>query len=157
LWTARRHGVPVEDALARANKRFRDTQGSDGGWAYIPARGGAASSTASMTCAGLLALAMAHGTGAEAARSDPKAPKPADLGKDLAIRSALVALGSVVGTSSVGKGQPIRKGYYFLWSLERVGVAYNLNAIAAKDWYTWGSDILLANQRDDGSWRGEEA
>jgi hypothetical protein len=158
LWTARRHGIPVEDALTRANKRFRDTQGNDGGWTYIPTRGGQVdSSTASMTCAGLLALAMAHGAAAEAAHSDPKAPKPADLGKDPAIRSALVALGSVVGTSSAGKGQPIRKGYYFLWSLERVGVAYNLNAIAAKDWYAWGSDILLANQRDDGSWRGEEA
>jgi len=68
-----------------------------------------------------------------------------------------VALGGVVGTSSAGKGVPISKGYYFLWSLERVGVAYNLNTIAAKDWYAWGSDTLLASQRGDGGWRGEEA
>lgn len=158
LWTARRHGVPVEDALARVNQRFRNTQGADGGWSYIPTRGGGAdSSSASMTCAGLLALAMAHGVAAEGARSDPKASRPGDPGKDPAIRAGLVALGGVVGTASAGKGVPISKGYYFLWSLERVAVAYNLNTIAAKHWYSWGSDILLASQRDDGGWRGEEA
>jgi hypothetical protein len=49
------------------------------------------------------------------------------------------------------------KAYYFLWSLERVGVAYGLEKIGGKDWYTWGAAILLANQEADGSWRGAYA
>jgi hypothetical protein len=41
---------------------------------------------------------------------------------------------------------------YFLWSLERMAVVYNLPTIAGKDWYAWGSAILVAAQNEDGSW-----
>lgn len=41
---------------------------------------------------------------------------------------------------------------YFLWSLERMAVIYDLKMIEGKDWYAWGSEILLANQESDGSW-----
>ena len=41
---------------------------------------------------------------------------------------------------------------YFLWSLERMAVIYDLKTIGAKDWYTWGVDILLANQKAEGHW-----
>jgi hypothetical protein len=44
------------------------------------------------------------------------------------------------------------KGYYFLWSLERVGVAYALDTIGDKDWYAWGSQNIVQNQAADGSW-----
>jgi hypothetical protein len=165
LWVARRYGIPVEDAMARVNTRFRKTQGGDSGWAYVPSTvGQGEGSTASMTCAGLLALAMSHGVAVETTqRADPKSPAarlPIEPAKDLAIRNALLALGSVIGTakdqSSPKGGVVLNKGYYFLWSLERVGVAYNLNTIGNKDWYAWGSDILLSSQRPDGTWRGEE-
>src|SRR5262245_17718069 len=39
LWVARRHGLPVDDALARTDAYFRRTQNSDGGWAYTPNQG----------------------------------------------------------------------------------------------------------------------
>jgi hypothetical protein len=45
--------------------------------------------------------------------------------------------------------------YYFLWSLERVAVAFDLKTIGNKDWYGWGAEILLNNQQADGSWEGE--
>ena len=32
LWVARRHGLPVEQALARIDARFRTSQNADGGW-----------------------------------------------------------------------------------------------------------------------------
>src|SRR5262249_45683956 len=96
-------------------------------------------------------------------RADPKSPAarlPIEPAKDPAIRNALLALGSVIGTAkdqpSPKGGVVLNKGYYFLWSLERVGVAYNLNTIGNKDWYSWGSEILLSSQRPDGTWRGEE-
>ena len=35
LWVARRHGLPVDKALARLDRRFRASQSADGGWAYV--------------------------------------------------------------------------------------------------------------------------
>jgi hypothetical protein len=47
------------------------------------------------------------------------------------------------------------KFFYFLWSLERVGVIYGLETIGSKDWYAWGAEILLASQQTSGLWHGE--
>ncbi|MCS7047297.1 MAG: hypothetical protein NZO58_13140, partial [Gemmataceae bacterium] len=54
--------------------------------------------------------------------------------------------GRIVGANSWGD-------LYYLWSLERVAVAYDLEKIGGKDWYAWGAPIIVAHQRDDGSWR----
>jgi len=162
LWIARRHGIPIDKALTRVEARFRNSQGSDGGWGYIPApRGhGGLGSTASMTCAGLLGLAMSHGAANEAAlRANPKAKPPRVPAKDQAVRSGLLALGTAVGRARKGRGNAagpvMQRGYYFLWSLERVAVAYSLNTVGSKDWYAWGSEMLLQSQGADGSWKGE--
>jgi hypothetical protein len=44
--------------------------------------------------------------------------------------------------------------YYFLWSMERAAVAYGLDKIGGKSWYTWGADFLVTDQEKDGSWQG---
>src|SRR5262249_23889405 len=41
---------------------------------------------------------------------------------------------------------------YFLWSLERMAVVWDLRTVAGKDWYDWGSKLLLDAQNTDGSW-----
>jgi hypothetical protein len=44
---------------------------------------------------------------------------------------------------------------YFLWSVERVGVIFNFPKIGGKDWYGWGAEKLVANQKivgDKGYW-----
>jgi hypothetical protein len=164
LWVGRRQGLPVEKALARIDQRFRVTQNPDGGWTYSPVLGGAGVSTATMTCAGLLGLAVAHGSVAEVALEKGKTvPDPS---KDRAVKAALALLGTAVG-HPFGKGRagapplnvPMVGGrtYYFFWSLERVAVALDLKTIGGKgkDWYAWGADVLLANQAPDGSWQGE--
>jgi hypothetical protein len=164
LWVGRRQGLPVERALARVDARFRTTQQNDGGWSY----GAKWGSSATMTCAGLLGLAVANGGANEGGvGKDPKAKgpkgegKPRDAGNDRAIKKGLLALGTAL---AVPVGQPVRvgvdqdgngKGYYFLWSMERVAMAYGLETIGNKDWYAWGADILLANQQPDGSWQAE--
>jgi hypothetical protein len=166
LWVAGRHGVPVRKAVERIEKRFRVTQNADGGWSYAPMLGrGGDHSTASMTCAGLLALAVSHGAVNQAVlRTDPKTPPnklPRDPGRDPAVKAALIALGTAIGhpvnPKTVGRGglAGIHKGFYFLWSVERVAVAYSLPTIGNKDWYTWGAQLLLASQGADGSWGGE--
>ena len=170
LWVARRHGLPTDQAINRIKQRFRASQNADGGWGYR-LQGGRAfgGSTATMTCAGLLGLAVGYGAAADAIlHTDPKAkaaaggakPQP-DPTKDAAVRAGLLALSTVVG-DPVGdrQGRPLTvidtrgRLYYFLWSLERVAVIFGLKTIGNKDWYGWGAEILLANQNPDGSWTG---
>jgi hypothetical protein len=146
LWVARRHGLPVDAALAQVGKRFRTTQNADGGWGYVPGRVLTGRSIPTMTCAGVLGLTLAHGT---ARGGDPR--------KDKALENGLLALGSVIGDPVGPRGQVTLIGgraYYFLWSLERVAVALDLKRIGKKDWYGWGAEVLLANQLPSGSWQG---
>jgi hypothetical protein len=165
LWVGRKYGLPVDAALGRVGARFRVSQKPNGTWGYVsgptapgvpmlvdPA--GGATSSAAMTCAGAISIAVAHGVTFD---PDNRGPKP-DLSRDLALQRALVALGQSIGEPG-GKVPPIGEGngkaYYFLWSVERVCVALNLDRLGGKDWYNWGAEILLGNQQQDGSWRGE--
>jgi tRNA A-37 threonylcarbamoyl transferase component Bud32 len=155
LWVARRYGLPTEAALGLVDARFRTSPNADGGWGYKYVPGATGGTTAAtMTCAGLFGLALGHG----AADADREHPDPI---KDPVIRAALVAAGKMLGmAASIGKDPlPGSEGnlYYYLWALERVGIAYGLKTIGGKDWYGWGKDYLMANQQKDGSWRGAYA
>jgi hypothetical protein len=114
-----------------------------------------------MTCAGTLGLAVGHGAAVDIAKD--KNRKPPDISKDIHLRAALVAIGSSIDHPVAKRGgRPAiighgAKGYYFLWSLERVCVALDLEKISGKDWYTWGAEILVVNQRADGMWLGDYA
>lgn len=69
LWSARKHGVPVERALQLVEKRFRTTQvvaGDKGGWFYSGGAVNFRQITPSMTCVGLLGLAVVSGLKGEA-------------------------------------------------------------------------------------------
>jgi hypothetical protein len=177
VWVGRRYGLPAAVSLKAVDTRFRRSQNPDSGWGYLPssrtdglvriaAGDNMHASKATMTCAGLLALALGHGVLAEADRTrDPKIGKR-DISKDRQLRNGLQTLSTAIGApSKLGrKGKRLTamptatgRAYYFLWSLERVGVALDLKTIGKKDWYAWGSELLLANQQADGSWRGEFA
>jgi hypothetical protein len=182
LWVARRHGLPVDGALKEVEKYFRASQEPTGGWPYLATRGGPgpglpgagvadvqSGQTPAMTCAGLLGLGLAYGAWNEAAlrtepkkeEGKPKAPeiKPLDPSKDKSVVAAFRLLGLWVdGMARWENGKPpqldFRSGrfYYFLWSLERVCVAYGVEKVGNTDWYDWGAQILLANQGADGGW-----
>jgi hypothetical protein len=142
LWVARRHGVPMERTLAFIDHRFRSSQNPDGGWAY-PYRG---NTTNTMTCVGLLGLAMGHGFAQDTGngvKKEGNLPKPLD--PDLFIQRGLQKLGQTVGN-------PKERNLYFLWSVERVGVLYGLKTIGNTDWYAWESNLLLSRQHRDGHW-----
>jgi hypothetical protein len=179
LWVARRYGLPVQDAVDRLSARFRISQNQDGGWGYrLPTpspkgKPGRSASTATMTCAGLLGLGVRYGSTTSKLTTKPNAKKPAtpakpiDLKKDVSVRAGLMALNSVIDSPTVAQRKKIKgpylsrnladKNYYFLWSVERVAVAYGLKTIGYKDWYEWGSDIIVASQDKDGSWNGRWA
>jgi hypothetical protein len=173
LWCARKHGLPCDRSFALLEARFRKSQDKDGGWSYVALDGGNVGSTPAMTCAGLIALATAHGMHQAVLRTKPDLPAPKvdaknDPENDQAIKKGLKCLGDFItdakGKPPEGKIKPGRQrvrfrsdnlnsNLYFLWSLERVGVIYGLETIGNHDWYVWGSDALVDAQGADGSWQ----
>jgi hypothetical protein len=74
------------------------------------------------------------------------------LANDPMVIKGLAYLSQVIGKPT-GRFQNIKQdNLYFLWSLERVGVLYDLSLIGDKDWYRWGAEILVANQQTLGNW-----
>jgi len=150
LWVARRHDVPIERTAAQVGERFRKSQAPsgpdpmgnnlnlDGSWFYEGSSN--SSSWPSMTCAGLLGLAVANATA-------KNGPPPEDKSR---IARALAMLAREIDRP--GEKRPV--DLYYLWSLERVGVLYDLPTIDGKDWYAWGRKVLLPQQAPNGRWRG---
>jgi serine/threonine protein kinase len=170
LWVARRYGLPVENALKRVGTRFRGTQHADGGWGYFDPNtkvsGQMAKSTASMTCAGLLGIAIADGAALEAIKDRKNETKVISSLDRNRLKQGLHALSSTIGTPQDGKSKPGDSNdpakiggrvYYVLWSLEHMAVALDQKAISKKDWFKWGVEVLLAIQQADGSWQGNYA
>lgn len=157
LWVARRHGIPVGPALAKVDKRFRNSQNGDGGWGYLPTGSlGAGHSLGTMTCAGLLGVGLGFGAAKE---DNPKTAR--DAAKDPSVKAGLLFLGGMIGKPVAPADRSEDRVYnnagdvyYFLWSLERVAVAFDLKTIGNKDWYAWGSKYLLGHQERDGGWSG---
>ncbi len=141
LWVAHRHDVPIERTMALVGDRFRQSQQTnpDGSWWYSPADNAPnASDWATMTCSGLLGLAVANGTAKDGPSADDKRR----------IERGLAMLGGEIDRPGDTRGMEL----YFLWSLERVAVLYDLKQIANKDWYAWGLGELLPAQQANGGW-----
>jgi hypothetical protein len=150
LWAARRHGVPIDRTIRLAVQRFQNSQLRDGTWTYRYPVGGfdnrRPKSSRSMITVGLLGLAMGYGveTGEERAR----AAVGQQIGKGFA------ALSRVIDEPTGQMTRPVfQPDLYFLWSAERVAVLYDLPEIGDKDWYRWGAEILVTNQKAEGDWR----
>ncbi|MBM4072009.1 MAG: terpene cyclase/mutase family protein [Planctomycetes bacterium] len=158
LWVARRHGVPVEEALVRVVSRFQRSQQANGGWAYeydpLNPKAATRPVTCTMSCAGMLGLALGHGI---TRKKDEK--KPADLKKDPYVKEAMRLMDEIMKETRDEKDVKLlaKPGYfhYFLFSLERMAVVYNLKKIGDKDWYKWGAKILVDTQHPTGNWYGE--
>jgi len=145
LWTAQRHDVPMVRSLHLIARRYQTSQNADGSWGYHYRLGGGEPWGPAMTCVGLIGLAVGHGL----ANHKPGG-KPV---QDPRILNGFVALSRSVGTPGQVLELPMRNLYY-LWSLERVAVLYNLPKIGDKDWYRWGAGVLVANQGHNGNWAG---
>ncbi len=161
LWVARKHGVPVDRPLAFVEARFRATQDKSGGWGYGPPDGaGHPILRDSMTCAGLLGLAVGRAVGA----ADERKPGQAtDEQAEKALRFLSETIRRSAAAPVPGPPEQPQKDYrpiqshsdgdlYYLWSLERVGVLYDLKTIGGVDWHVWETKLLLGVQNPDGSW-----
>jgi hypothetical protein len=155
LWVARRHGLPVDEALLRTVKAFRRAQWANGPWDYYlapAARGAAGRGRVTMTCAGVLAIALEHGIAKKKNLTLPP------LEKDRAAVTGLKQVGRFLSGFDDPKIQPFLTDptyfYYFLFSMERMAVVYDLKKIDDIDWYRWGAEKLLKRQQPGGQWTG---
>jgi hypothetical protein len=159
LWCGRRHGVDVSNALAELDRHYRKCQNNDGGWTYSSYGG---SSTPAMSCAGLMGLAMGFG-----GKDGSKKPDPEAFAGDKVVNDGLKFVGNTIAAAANDRDRGVVPGaafpmnsisdnMYFMWSLERVGMAYGLKTIGHVDWYEWGSKCLLKSQdRKTGAWQGD--
>lgn len=142
LWVAQRHGLPVRPTFDLMVERFERTQSTTGWWPYRAGMG----STRSMICVGLMGLAIGRGL------KLPASKRPSEV-ENLLILNGLVALYQRIDTPTGQMETPIRfQSPYFLWSVERVGMLYDLPTLAEKDWYRWVAELFVTNQRPAGDW-----
>jgi hypothetical protein len=156
LWVAQRHGIPTGSTFRLLVERFEISQYPNGDWDYgyrnaskekLDDRGGW---PPSMTCVGLLGLAIGRGLKLSTPTDTQQAGK-----EDFRILAGLAALYSKIGVPTGQWDKPFpmvdyREDIYFLWSVERVGMLFNLPTFGDKEWYRWGAEVLVTNQFDSG-------
>jgi hypothetical protein len=134
--------------LALVARRFRNSQGTQGGWNYTYAKGTGGGEYNTMTAAGLMGLGVGHGLDVDLG---DRGRKKVD---DPALNKAMARLGTYIGgipePPKGGKG--VYADIYFLWSVERVAMLCGVAKVGDKDWYAWAVAHLLAAQQADGSW-----
>jgi len=142
VWAATRAGHdPGDKFWTSLSKHFRDTQGADGGWSYTT--GG---STPAMATAGLASLFlvfdMYHG----------KTPYSRDNPRTFTEGDAAAVLKSLErGMDWLGKQKGGKNDGYYLYGIERTGVAGGLKLIGGSDWFAEGALAALQAQQRDGS------
>jgi hypothetical protein len=143
LWAAQRQGTPMHPTFDLLVERFERSQGVDGCWPYSVAD----KMTPSMICVGLMGLAIGRGL------KLTSSGKPRPGGEDPHVLKGLAALYKKVGFPT-GQMEPpvLLQDLYFLWSVERVGMLYDLPMLGNKEWYRWGAESLVVNQRQEGDW-----
>jgi hypothetical protein len=106
-----------------------------------------------MTCAGLLGLAIGTGVVRDnqlKKGTDPKTGKEPtfrDTFDDPLIKVALKSVSDQLAqTALTGLSRRESNDLYFLWSVERVGVIYNLTNIFGRDWHLIGGLLILRTQ-----------
>lgn len=153
MLAASRHGLPLERTCALIVHRFHRSQVPDGRWNYYfstPAH--PADLRPAMTGAGLLGLAVQYGLAAEQKHPGAKPRRIDDPAVEKGFRYLSQFIGKPIGWKKprARNREPIN--LYFLWTVERCGVLYGRRQIEGKDWYSWGVELLLDHQQEDGSW-----
>ena len=127
-------------------------QGADGGWGYAGNNRGA--STATMTAGGLATLFVCFDNLLYAKFTRCKVDLDfKQLEKGLAWMNAnfTKAVNASDSDRILGHGD----SYYFLYGMERVGLACGYKYFGTADWYKLGAQRMLARQRGDGAWAGQ--
>jgi hypothetical protein len=167
IWSARKYGVPA-NALNNVQRRFRGTQYANGGWSNEYQNGNPQGlPSPSMTCAGLVALALANGFQREhpvksraSINADGKftvepgkdKPRVPSFFSDRQIQAGMAYLGASVNENRLGE---LSLDLFFLWNLERFCLAAGIETLGGKKWFDLGLASLLGRQNPDGSFSSE--
>jgi len=148
VWAAERRGAEVPlDYWKRVERHWLDDQQPDGAWGYFVRPEAVRNKTyGSMTAAGLATLYVCfdrlHREGFIRCRA---AEEPAAIRKGL---QWLAAEYSAMENPKLGANWY----YYWLFCLERVGLASGRKQFGGHDWYAEASARLIRTQNEDGSW-----
>ena len=148
LWEISKRGIKIPDASWREiQQHWLDEQQIDGGWGYRVRKGELRTRTyGSMTAAGLATLYICFDTLQQdqfvRCRTYKESVPIAKAHKWLAKRFS--------SGSNPGKG--VQWYYYWMYCLERAGLASGRKHIGGAPWFSLGARQLLMKQNGDGSW-----
>ncbi|MCL2645943.1 MAG: DUF4159 domain-containing protein [Phycisphaerales bacterium] len=132
-WALTDWGTELPDEYWKVTDRFwRMMQREDGGWPY--STNGAGNSTPSMTAAGLASLFISQEFVDTELRLTPKPDKNIDA-----------------GLAWIDKNFKPNDDMYYMYGVERVGLASGLKFFGKVNWYTEGAANVIRQQRPDGS------
>ena len=122
-------------------KHWVNTQGPDGGWSY-QGRPGLGGGTSAMGTAGVASLFVCYDYSGLADKSPGVVFEPIKNGLDWMDKNYL--------TAPIGHSDE----YYYLYGVERVGLASGYKFFGTSDWYKIGASKLLRTQKG-GGWTGK--
>ena len=167
LWAAQRANFDVPSSYWQTVEKFwAKNQTPDGGWGYTDgAESSGYASYPPMTCAGLASLyvALDNTSKARFAKCN-QSVEHKHIARGLAWLEKY--LRHTMGLGLLPQDDPLRNedrlskfhtSLYFLYSLERVGVASGYKYLGGVDWFRAGTKHLLTNQSKNGSWSGKWA
>ena len=142
VWAAARAGFDPGDKFWKTiSDHFRNCQNPDGGWGYVQS-----GSTPNMATAGLASLFLVFDTFHGKNYYSAKNPRTFEEGD-----AAAVLLSLQKGMDWLGKAQGNKSDGYYLYGIERTGVASGRKYIGGEDWFAKGSLAVLSSQQPDGS------
>jgi hypothetical protein len=144
IWAAARAGFdPGDKFWTNMSKHFRSCQIADGSWTYT---GGGGASTPNMATAGLASLFLVFDMyhGKDSFRRDN--PRTFTTGDAAEVLKAIDR-----GMEWLGKAQGNKNDGYYLYGIERTGVASGRKLIGGEDWFARGAQAVLQAQRRNGS------
>ena len=154
VWAAARARLEIPASYWQYTRQhWLRTQMRDGGWSYMPITSGdtrswAKQSAGTMTAGAVASLfvAMDNIDAAKFSRCGVRA-------QDKALERGMAWLEKNFHPDRTVGGQ-LGKYYYYLYALERVGLASGYKYFGDKDWYKLCATNLINTQRADGSWTG---
>ena len=149
VWAGARGGVEIPAEFWKlAQRHWLSNQNADGGWGYSKQNG---NSTGTMTAGGLASLficAEQINAGEFLKCAGQSDYKPASAGMAVLKRDF-----AAMATGRIRCG--IGDRFYYLYAVERVGLASGYKYLGDADWYTLGATTLINSQDKAGGWQDQ--
>jgi hypothetical protein len=143
IWAAARAGFEPGDRFwLTMAKHFRGCQNADGGWGYIAGSG----STPNMATAGLASMFLVFDMYYVRKVYSARSPETFAAGEAADVLASIQR-----GMNWLGKAPGNKEDGYYLYGIERTGVASGRKTIGGEDWFARGAEAVLQAQQRNGS------